>query len=107
MFVCVSIGIEGMPTPPTLSRRTITLYRQSYSRTILFFYTSFLSCGTGQVLEEEMPGGKMKVEIRNRVGEGPLNDGCGAEWVQKVRSSLPKGIALDNVQIHFIRVISC
>lgn len=41
-------------------------------------------------MEEEMPGGKMRVEIRNRVGEGPLNEGCGAEWVQKVRFSLLK-----------------
>lgn len=50
----------------------------------------------------------MQVEIRNRVGEGPLNEGCGAEWVQKVCSSLSKTsvIALDNVQTHFIQVIS-
>lgn len=32
-----------------------------------------------------MPGGRLEVEVRNRVGEGQLNEGCGAEWVQKVR----------------------
>lgn len=38
-----------------------------------------------QVLEAEMPGGGLAVEVRNRVGEGQLNEGCGAEWAQKVR----------------------
>lgn len=37
-----------------------------------------------QVLEAEMPGGGLAVEVRNRVGEGQLNEGCGAEWAQKV-----------------------
>lgn len=31
-----------------------------------------------------MPGGGLAVEVRNRVGEGQLNEGCGAEWAQKV-----------------------
>ncbi len=38
-----------------------------------------------KVLKEEMPGGRLEIEVRNRVGEGPLNQGCGAEWAQKVR----------------------
>lgn len=37
-----------------------------------------------KVLGEEMPEGGLEVEVRNRVGEGPLNEGCGAEWAQKV-----------------------
>lgn len=37
-----------------------------------------------QVLAEEMPGGSLEIEVRNRVGEGQLNEGCGAEWAQKV-----------------------
>ncbi|CAM9771735.1 unnamed protein product [Ascophyllum nodosum] len=36
-----------------------------------------------KALEDRMPGGDTRVEIRNRVGEGRLNEGCGAEWVQK------------------------
>lgn len=31
----------------------------------------------------------MEVEVRNRVGEGPLNEGCGAEWAQKVPWRIP------------------
>ena len=38
-----------------------------------------------KVLAEEMPGGRLEIEVRNRVGEGQLNEGCGAEWAQKVR----------------------
>lgn len=34
-----------------------------------------------------MPGGRLEMEVRNRVGEGQLNEGCGAEWAQKVRCS--------------------
>lgn len=40
-----------------------------------------------KVLLEEMPGGRLEIEVRNRVGEGQLNEGCGAEWAQKVNSS--------------------
>ena len=41
-----------------------------------------------QVMEAEMPGGGLSVEVRNRVGEGQRNEGCGAEWVQKVRQRI-------------------
>ena len=61
---------------------------------VLFFFTPVLNKTNiskkcvgflWQVLAEEMPGGELSVEVRNRVGEGQLNEGCGAEWVQKVR----------------------
>ena len=33
-----------------------------------------------------MPGGRLEIQVRNRVGEGQLNEGCGAEWAQKVNT---------------------
>eukprot|EP00904_Undaria_pinnatifida_P011484 jgi/Undpi1/7466/HiC_scaffold_22.g09939.m1 len=45
-----------------------------------------------KVLAEEMPGGELSVEVRNRVGEGQLNEGCGAEWVQK-KGVPPSGVS--------------
>lgn len=41
-------------------------------------------CCCWQVLAEEIPEGGLQVEVRNKVGEGVLNEGCGAEWAQKV-----------------------
>ncbi|CAB1103506.1 unnamed protein product [Ectocarpus sp. CCAP 1310/34] len=48
-----------------------------------------------KVLAEEMPGGRLEVEVRNRVGAGQLNEGCGAEWAQK-KGVPPSGVSAAN-----------
>ena len=45
-----------------------------------------------KILSKEMPGGKLEIEVRNRVGEGQLNEGCGAEWAQK-KGVPPSGVS--------------
>ncbi|CAM9385398.1 unnamed protein product [Scytosiphon promiscuus] len=45
-----------------------------------------------KVLAEEMPGGRLEIEVRNRVGQGQLNEGCGAEWAQK-KGVPPSGVS--------------
>lgn len=54
---------------------------RAWSTSLPFFLSSFL-----EVLAEEMPGGRLEIQVRNRVGEGQLNEGCGAEWAQKVNT---------------------
>lgn len=50
---------------------------------------TFLPCpalpsGGRKAVREGMPEVGFEAEVRNRVGEGVLNEGCGAEWAQKV-----------------------
>lgn len=66
-------------------------------------HASFRTWGVPcQVLAEEIPLGGLEVEVRNRVGEGQLNEGCGAEWVQKVRVYL-RYLHIRGCKIYFSR----
>ena len=51
------------------------------------------ACGVGAPkIDALVPslGGHLELTLANKVGDGPLNDGCGAEWVQKGRTP-PRG----------------
>ena len=51
------------------------------------------ACGVGAPkIDALVPslGGHLELTLVNKVGDGPLNDGCGAEWVQKGRTP-PRG----------------
>ena len=51
------------------------------------------ACGVGAPkIDALIPslGGHLELTLANKVGDGPLNDGCGAEWVQKGRTP-PRG----------------